>query len=811
MYRIYSFFLAICLNTCIGIFLLLLFSYFRRKPSLSWIYKPRTLTILNQQYSQPPRIDDTGLFNWFKQCWNIEESVLLTTAGPDAVMLSRFYIFCMKFFALCCLIGVALIVPVNLVSNNEELGRRILLHGFDTMSVNNINSDHLRNLYLHAITAWIIYLAAMYLLYKTWKGYIRIRHTFLIQNQSNNQLMSLLMHNIPKSTRSDDKFAEYCKQLFGANYSSSVLVKDCRRLSRTVEKREKILDRLEYFFGLWAETGQRPAIIVGRKWENCWLKGQKVDAIIYYARKLQKYNRLVTEIKRGGLMGGFRPIKIGFVTLNTSLAVNTLVKCEINHKPFQYQVSLAPKREDLIWPNLLFSAKIKYIRNIITTTIITVMLIFWTIPATAAQSLSNLNRLAKQLNWTFLEEFIVEFPVLTGFIQGYLPGLVVTLIMNIIPLFLYYLGYWSGQEANSSLQKYVLTRYFLFEIFNFFVIPTVTGSLSIAIKQIIDHPAEMFYLLGESIPSTANFFVSYVLVTSLTGYPFILLRLKALLIDYFYIKYWCKTVRSVKMRQMPPRCDYGSEYPEALLVFCIGITYTVISPIILPFVFLFFCLAYVANIYQLLYIFVPQFESGGLFWPTVFKRIIACLLVSQASLIGLFALKHLPVAATLCLPLPIITIIFYRFITKAYHEKGKFLPIEQAEHVDKLRAEKFQQNSQEAKQIEIEISERNNNAELLRKDEVAGDNFDPYIQPEFLVENSVQPAISEELNNRNRVLSLNTILAEYNSAASTPELLSPRSPLLAEHYNNYGGVEHNNNGVSYPGTLVRDEEDYGNV
>lgn len=53
----------------------------------------------------------------------------------------------------------------------------------------------------------------------------------------------------------------------------------------------------------------------------------------------------------------------------------------------------------------------------------------------------------------------------------------------------------------------------------------------------------------------------------------------------------------------PPTLNLGTVYPQALLIFTLGLTYSIISPIILPFATLYFGLAYLVYKYRLLFVF----------------------------------------------------------------------------------------------------------------------------------------------------------------------------------------------------------------
>ncbi|CAN0251278.1 unnamed protein product, partial [Ectocarpus sp. 13 AM-2016] len=66
-------------------------------------------------------------------------------------------------------------------------------------------------------------------------------------------------------------------------------------------------------------------------------------------------------------------------------------------------------------------------------------------------------------------------------------------------------------------------------------------------------------------------------------------------------------------------------YPTLLLVLVVCFVYAVISPFIMPAGALFFALAYLVYKYQALYVYVPKYESGGVFWFRSVSRLVEAI------------------------------------------------------------------------------------------------------------------------------------------------------------------------------------------
>ncbi|GJN35314.1 hypothetical protein PR202_gb24069 [Eleusine coracana subsp. coracana] len=75
---------------------------------------------------------------------------------------------------------------------------------------------------------------------------------------------------------------------------------------------------------------------------------------------------------------------------------------------------------------------------------------------------------------------------------------------------------------------------------------------------------------------------------------------------------------------------------------------------------------------QLFNVYSPKYDTGGRFWPIVHSTTIFSLVLLHIIAIGVFGLKKLPLASSLLVPLPVLTLLFNEFCRK------RFLPIFEA-------------------------------------------------------------------------------------------------------------------------------------
>ena len=182
--------------------------------------------------------------------------------------------------------------------------------------------------------------------------------------------------------------------------------------------------------------------------------------------------------------------------------------------------------------------------------------------------------------------------------------------------------------------------------------------LTVAAK-VIASPKHIFDLLGSSLPKMCGFFSCYIIIKALAGLPMELARIVALMVHATKrLARPSGTPRDregdwIGMRDFhnPGWFAYARYAPQDLLVVLIVMSYACMAPLILLPGMLFFGVASVVYRHQFLFVYIEDHESGGLFWPKIYRRIIFSLFVAQATMVGMFVLKsaYMQVYSTLLL------------------------------------------------------------------------------------------------------------------------------------------------------------------
>lgn len=143
--------------------------------------------------------------------------------------------------------------------------------------------------------------------------------------------------------------------------------------------------------------------------------------------------------------------------------------------------------------------------------------------------------------------------------------------------------------------------------------------------------------------------------------------------------------------------DYAGYYNYFLFYATVAITFATIQPLMLPVTAFYFWMDSVMKKYLILYVFITKYESGGMFWRsiynrmlflTVFGNLIVALVIAANALT--FLDVHWPKLAAL-VPLPIIVVAFKIYCRRTfdneihYYHMGRAMPDAELQGANELK------------------------------------------------------------------------------------------------------------------------------
>ncbi|KAK9924501.1 hypothetical protein M0R45_032867 [Rubus argutus] len=278
---------------------------------------------------------------------------------------------------------------------------------------------------------------------------------------------------------------------------------------------------------------------------------------------------------------------------------------------------------------------------------------FFMIPIAFVQSLANIEGIERAA--PFLKT-IVEVKFIKSFIQGFLPGIALKIFLIFLPSILMVMSKFEGFTSISALERRSATRYYIFQFINVFLGSIITGTAFQQLDKFIHQSAnDIPITIGVSIPMKATFFITYIM-----------------------------TEKDREEAMDPGTLGFNTGEPQIQLYFLLGLVYAVVSPILLPFIIVFFGLAYVVYRHQIINVYNQEYESAAAFWPDVHGRIITALIVSQLLLMGLLSTKEAAQSTPLLITLPVLTIWFHLFCKGRYEPAFKKNPLQEAMRKDTL-------------------------------------------------------------------------------------------------------------------------------
>ena len=90
-----------------------------------------------------------------------------------------------------------------------------------------------------------------------------------------------------------------------------------------------------------------------------------------------------------------------------------------------------------------------------------------------------------------------------------------------------------------------------------------------------------------------------------------------------------RIVAGIRRWNNPGWLPFGKCYANVLLIMVICMTYATIAPLVLVGGIMWFGYAQVAYRHSLLFVYEPRFETGGNFFPAVFRRFLYMLMIAQ--------------------------------------------------------------------------------------------------------------------------------------------------------------------------------------
>ncbi|PPD93881.1 hypothetical protein GOBAR_DD09102 [Gossypium barbadense] len=630
----------------------------------------------------------TRFLNWMPAALQMPEPELIDHAGLDSAVYLRIYLLGLKIFGPIALTALTVMIPVNW-SNNTLEHSGLTYSDIDKLSISNIPIGS-HKFWTHLVLAYGFTFWTCYVLKREYEIVAAMRLHFLASDQRRPDqftvtsisitsfiresslllINKVLVRNVPPDP--DESVTELVQHFFLVNhphhYLSHQLVYNANKLSELVNEKKKIQNWLDFYQNKYKRNPlKRPSLkICGER------------------EKVSSNTKSI--------------MPAAFVSFKTRWGAAVCVQTQQSRNPTTWLTEWAPEPRDVYWENLAIPFVFLTIRRLIAAIAFFFLTFFFMIPIAIVQSLANIESIEKAL--PFLKP-IIEVKFIKSFIQGFLPGIALKIFLLFLPTILMMMSKFEGFISLSALERRFASRYYFFQFINVFLGSIITGTAFQQLNHFIhqstiaglayDHPLclPLPYMspcripktIGVSIPMKATFFITYIMVDGWAGVAGEILRLKPLIIYHLKNSFLVKTEKDREEAMDPGTIGFNTGEPQIQLYFLLGLVYAVVTPILLPFIIVFFALAYVVYRHQ-------EYESAAAFWPDVHVRVVAALIVSQLLLMGLLSTKEASQSTPLLITLPVLTICFHRFCKGRYEPAFVRYPLQEAMMKDTLERAK---------------------------------------------------------------------------------------------------------------------------
>ncbi|KAK4559406.1 hypothetical protein RGQ29_008569 [Quercus rubra] len=356
------------------------------------------------------------------------------------------------------------------------------------------------------------------------------------------------------------------------------------------------------------------------------------------------------------------------VFFKTRYAATVAAQASLFSNSMLWVRNMAPEPQDVYWPNLEIPYRQLWFRKMGTLVAITAFIFLFLYPVAFVQLLAQLEEIEKtylhrQISFPLLEGLLKK-KYMTQLVTGYLPSLILHLAMSTVPPIMMQFSTLEGYISRSGRQKTACYKIFYFTIWNVFFVNAFVGFLIVyymgAFSSVKDIAAE----LANAIPRQVCFFMTYVLSYGWTSLACELMQIFSLF--YNLGKRFIPRVKDDSCNGTSS-FPYHKEVPRLLFFGFLGFTCSILAPPLVPYLTIYFFLAYLVYRNQILNVYVSKYDTGGQFWPVVHNTTIFSLIVSQIIAVGVFGIKRSPVASIFTIPLIICTLIFNEHCRRRFH------------------------------------------------------------------------------------------------------------------------------------------------
>ncbi|KAL5700276.1 hypothetical protein ACHQM5_025743 [Ranunculus cassubicifolius] len=628
--------------------LLTFYSVLRKQPKNVSVYFARRLA--QERLGRDDSFCIERIFpspSWLVKAWEISEDEILAIGGLDAVVFFRILLFSIRIFSIAAVICLLLVLPLNYYGQQKRIHKEIHAESLDVFTIANVQEGS-RGLWAHCLALYIITLSSFFLLYSEYQNIARMRVTYVTGSHTNPSHFTILVRAIPWSVK--ETYSDSVKKFFTNYHASTYLSHQMAYRSGTVQK---LMDSAEYMYKKLSKY--RPTSL-NQVCEPCLIRCNFCGGTTNYFKiasneadfeEKPNLEHLETNLAQINSDKKEKESGAAFVFFRSRYAAFAAAHVLQSSNPMYWVTDPAPEPHDVYWSNIWLPYKQLWVRKILVLVATFFFMLFFLGPVTFVQGLSQLEKLQKSFP---ILRGLLETKLMIRLVTGYLPSVVLMLFLYTVPPTMTFFSTAQGTISRSERKRSACCKVLYFMIWNVFFVSVLSGSV-ISKYNAIWSPKDIPAQLATAVPRQATFFITYVLTSGWAGLCSELMQLFVLFCNFFYRVFLCHKEGPSSLIYTFP---YHTEVPKLLLFGLLGFTCSILAPLILPFLLLYFFLGFIVYRNQFLNVYITKYDTGGKYWPIAHNTTIFSLILMQIIALGVFGLKNSPVASGFTIPLDLV-------------------------------------------------------------------------------------------------------------------------------------------------------------
>ncbi|XP_072960896.1 CSC1-like protein At3g54510 isoform X1 [Typha angustifolia] len=660
------------INLGLALVVLYLFSVLKKQPGNAPVYFARRIAAGEEVPVDRPfslrRLRPS--VSWIPAAFRLSEDEVLRRRGLDALVVLRLFKFGIRFFTVCSVVGLLILVPVNYTCQEDPSSVK-LSHSMDSFTISSVRRGSNR-LWVHFSCLCFISFYVMYLLHKEYKSILKLRILQIGYHRQHPDQFTVLVRGIPLCTEHDARGCSvdhFFSKYYPFTYQSYQIIYDGQNIEELLSLASSIEIKIKK--------------LQHKRFQKCYLghwlcskfRSDFADVAVYEER-LKEVCQRIRLLQCDNILK-HKELPVAFVSFKSRLGAALAAETQQHVNPLLWITEFAPGTNDILWHNLAIPYRRLAVHRIGALIAAVLLIVFFAFPVTAVQGIVQFEKVKK---WFPLARAVQLIPGLNSILTGYLPSAILNGFIYLIPYAMLAMASLEGCVSKSKRDMKACSMVFYFLVGNVFFLSLLSGSLLDQIGESFAHPKDFPSHLASAVSAQSDFFITYILTDGMSGFSLEVLQLGLLSWHFMKVSIGQGTKEDPYLYGFP----YYRVVPIVSLAILIGMVYAVIAPLLLPFLIIYFLLGYAVYVNQMQDVYEIVYDTCGQYWPYIHHYIFITVILMQITMIGLFGLKSKPGASISTIPLLVLSCLFNEYCKIRFLPTFCHRPVQNAKDNDNL-------------------------------------------------------------------------------------------------------------------------------